>query len=420
MNTKKIGGAFSVKKSFMYKLTALVMCVLLMAGMFSGCSKAVTGLTSGTTTSGEYPVTIGETEIKSRPQKVVVISPSLADVVVAIGSEAQLVAGVPECTQYELESLTKIEKNDTAKMTELAADLILAEPLESADKSTLSALGVTVLEIEPAKNREDFERLYGEVSSVFNGGGVGYEDGVKTARKIFTTLDDIQRLAQKDTVTTGCYLYDLDNSAVTGDMFGSTVMEYAGITNIFNSLRGGEYEFDVLKLANPYVIFCGPGLRDEILTTSKYSGLLAVMTGKVYEMPESYMQWQGRTVITSATTMSGEAFPELLKETSAIVTDPTEQIEDEVESKLESETSEEEKEYETLEQGASGDDVLAMQKKLSELGYLTVEYDGHYGEVTATAVKDFQKKNELEETGKADSKTLNKLYSSKAKAKDAE
>ena len=51
--------------------------------------------------------------------------------------------------------------------------------------------------------------------------------------------------------------------------------------------------------------------------------------------------------------------------------------------------------YETLEEGDTGDAVLALQQRLEELGYLTEEYDGHYGATTADCVSRFQEANGL-------------------------
>ena len=75
-------------------------------------------------------------------------------------------------------------------------------------------------------------------------------------------------------------------------------------------------------------------------------------------------------------------------------------------------------EYTAIESGTEGDDVFAMQQRLAELGYLTVEYTGMDGEVTMEAVKAFQKANGLTATGEADAETLTVLYSAEAKAAD--
>ena len=62
--------------------------------------------------------------------------------------------------------------------------------------------------------------------------------------------------------------------------------------------------------------------------------------------------------------------------------------------------------------------VRELNAEMQELGYLTVEYTGMYGEVTMEAVKAFQKANGLTATGEADAETLTVLYSAEAKAAD--
>lgn len=55
--------------------------------------------------------------------------------------------------------------------------------------------------------------------------------------------------------------------------------------------------------------------------------------------------------------------------------------------------------------------IVFMQNRLIQLGYLRNSADGVYGEDTRLAVLNFQKNNNLPETGVADSETQRKLYS---------
>ena len=79
------------------KLRAAGWCVLLICA-FAGCSQ-VKDMVQGGTAVGEYPVEVGGVTISGKPQKAVVLSPSLADVLLALGYETQLAAGSEECTQ---------------------------------------------------------------------------------------------------------------------------------------------------------------------------------------------------------------------------------------------------------------------------------------------------------------------------------
>ena len=72
----------------------------------------------------------------------------------------------------------------------------------------------------------------------------------------------------------------------------------------------------------------------------------------------------------------------------------------------------------TLSRGNTGTNVTRLQTRLYAKGYLskTASVDGDYGSVTVAAVKLFQKKAGLSETGTADSGTLRSLYANDAPA----
>ncbi len=59
-----------------------------------------------------------------------------------------------------------------------------------------------------------------------------------------------------------------------------------------------------------------------------------------------------------------------------------------------------------LKKGDKGDEVLAMQTALAEMGYLTVNPDGDFGKKTVDAIKKYQTDMGLNPTGAADEATL--------------
>ena len=79
------------------------------------------------------------------------------------------------------------------------------------------------------------------------------------------------------------------------------------------------------------------------------------------------------------------------------------------------ETTSSETKYKTLKKGDKGKAVLKMQKRLCRLGYIKENScTGYYGEFTEKIIKQFQKAAGLKQTGKADSKTLTRLYADDA------
>lgn len=365
----------------------------------------------------EYPVAINELTLNAKPKKVAVLSGSLADVVLAIGYETSLSLAGEDCTQPELQVLQKVSATDAETMISSGVDLVLAESIDDATQTALTEANVPVLVLERAKNREDFERLYSQVGTALNGGSTGYNAGVKAAQKIFSSLDDLARLApESNTVVTACYISDLNGQAVTGDELGSVMMSYMGLTNIFKGLSGGTFAYEDLKLSDPTMIFCTEDVRGQLLSDTQYANLTAVRTGRVYAINPNYMRWQGRTVYTASIEMMGLAYPELTESSTASVTvdlgTPTPEPSEEPSAEPSPSPA---PEYTALAPGDESDEVLAMQARLSELGYLTVEYGGVYGDVTKEAVTAFQQANGLEANGEASVETLEKLYAEDAK-----
>ena len=69
----------------------------------------------------------------------------------------------------------------------------------------------------------------------------------------------------------------------------------------------------------------------------------------------------------------------------------------------------------TCKSGDTGESVKKVQKRLKALGYYDGSIDGDFGSGTKAAVKAFQKRNGLKETGEVNSATLKKLNGSDAK-----
>ena len=76
--------------------------------------------------------------------------------------------------------------------------------------------------------------------------------------------------------------------------------------------------------------------------------------------------------------------------------------------------------YSNLIEGASGDEVLRLQSRLIALGFASGTPNGEYGSATTAAIRLFQNRNGLEETGIASSYVQAVLYSSFALNIDGE
>ena len=117
---------------------------------------------------------------------------------------------------------------------------------------------------------------------------------------------------------------------------------------------------------------------------------------------------------TESTTGSAES-DEVYASTAAVVSTTAATTKSTTESSAETTTTTAARDLKALRPGAENDDVLRMQKRLAELGYITEEScTGYYGEYTKKHLKQFQENAGLKQTGIADGNTLKRLYADDA------
>lgn len=395
------------------KITALFMCLLMVTAGLAACGSK-NDISSGVGAK-DFPVTIVDVTINAEPTGAVVLSPNVADVILAMGYEVQLKAKSADCTQSDLAVLPNVTADDAQKIKELGANLLLTDTtLTKEQTDALGKEGIAVITVTKATGREDLDRLYSQVGAVLKGAKTGYEHGIKTSQSIFLTIDDISRIIPKsDTPITVAYLYDAVGGVVTGDTLEGKLIESTGLVNAAADGVKNQMKIEELLLANPQYIFCPTGLKAKLTQSAEYKKLAAVQGGKVYEMDPSLMLLQGRGVITAASFMAGTVYPVLLEGTEATSSSPSSPTAPSANSSGTGSTAS--GTTATLKNGSKGPDVLKMQNRLEELGYLFVKASGEFAEGTEQSVRDFQLLNGFETTGIADAATLQKLYSSDAK-----
>ena len=109
-----------LKRSF-----AALLGVLLMIGACLGCGPQ--GDISSGVAERDFPVTVNEVTIQDEPKGVVVLSPNLAEVILALGYEMQLCGKGAACTQEDLSVLPDMTMDDPQSILGVGADLVLTE-----------------------------------------------------------------------------------------------------------------------------------------------------------------------------------------------------------------------------------------------------------------------------------------------------
>ncbi len=393
------------------RIAAAAAALLLAVSAFTGCGNNG-DVTSGATQQ-EYPVTVNGVTVQQEPVGVAVLSGNVADAILAMDYEISLKAKTADCTQPELEALPVVEPGDAGAIQAAGADVALTGTALPEDQAAaLSGAGITVVTVAPAETRSDLQRMYGEIGAVLHGGQTGYTHGAESAQNVFYTLDDIARaIPESNMPVTGCWLTDAAGGGVTGDQFLSALLELSGLSNVGAGCTGGSLPLETLAIEDPQYIFCTEGVKAQLESTPGYQDLTAVREGRVYEMPASYLAWQGRTLVQAAVFIAGTVYPELAS-TEPVESEPA--PESGVSSAGGSGASSGAPSGETLQIGDTGDAVLALQQRLDELGYMFLPCTGEFGEGTQQAVEDFQYLNGMVCTGIADPETQARIYSDSA------
>ena len=176
-------------------------------------------------------------------------------------------------------------------MKELCVTLLFTDTKPSeGEAKALSEQGITVVTLKAASSRSEFTKLYAQVGAAMEGGSTGYEKGEKTAKNIFTTLDDITRIIpNSDVPATAVYVSDLEGSAATGDTFVDVLLSSAGFINGVKGMTCGKVAVSDLAKANPTYLFCAAGLKDQMKATEGFKDLTAVTEGRVCEIEPELM-----------------------------------------------------------------------------------------------------------------------------------
>ena len=402
------------------KIISTILSLLIILS-FSSCKK------SDSKHIDEYPVTVSGVTIQKSPEKVVVLSDSLADIILALELENKLIARTDECTQEKLATLPSIgsiQNIDLNKISSYSPDLILADKtIENNLLEKLQTLNIPVICLEPATKRESFITLYQDLGSILAGSQTGKTLGENTANNILMTLDDINRIIpKKGVVTTACYFYDSNKKIASGDTLASMLLELSGATNIAKGSTNFNIDTTALKISNPNFIFCAENTKNDLLADSTIASLQAAQNGNTFEMDKSLMTRQGHTVVDAVTFMASKMYPEIATSNSSKPDNNETSSKQEDTSQAESNSTESiaEKTYENIQisNGDVSDDVLKVENRLDELNFMPTKPDNVFNEYTVRAITDFQYINGLNATGEANKETLELLFSDHAKTRE--
>ena len=415
----------------------------------------------------EYPVKIAGYTFDEKPESIVCLDDSVADILIACGYAELIKARSDECTQEEIEDIKTVgseKKPDVNKIISANPDVVFVNKTLSGDvRNKLEEENINVLTMVKAKNNEDLSVLYESICAVAGGDKSGRKKGSEKANSVVTTMGDLQRIIpESEFLMTACYLYDTEGDVVYDDTFGANLFKYANAVNIC-----GHEDGDVIQkitLSDPKYIFCDTGVKEQLEKDDIFKNLSAVKEGNVTEIPKNIFERQGNSITQVLSEMIEIMYPALSGGNSE---EPSEKAESSEESSATEESSEESSEIEESSEesseieesseesseieesseesseieesseessetsvivvvaddslnitqgmryrvGEEDNNVKIIQQRLKDLGYFKGEVTGYYGEKTSKAVSDYEVTNRIDPDGNLSTPELYLLFS---------
>lgn len=409
-------------KTKIISIALAVVTMLSAVALFSGCS------------DGEYPVEVANITIESQPKNIVVLDAPTADILIATGYDRYIVGRSDEVDQQSIAvapSVGSYENPDTDKIINSGTNLVFAgQSINEDAKKKLQDKGIQVVTMSHGDTPKQVETNYVTIGKICGGTKTGAKKGEDTYNELLDKMNNYkQQVNNRNSgiLDTVCYLYTEDDrlKMMTSGTYGDMLLGYTGAVNAAVNISDNNVDVATLKIANPnFIFYADNATLDKIKGDTTLASLGAVKTGKILEVSLEEMSRPGNTALEALEKMVYFMYPDL-KPKSA--TDTT-KAQDVTASKTDATTASNSKSVAdkynltitsdlSLKQEDENDTVKAMQLRLYNIGYIADKDNvtGYYGEVTAEAVKKFQKNNGLKETGTADNATLVLLFDSSAK-----
>ena len=403
-------------KTKIISIALAVVTMLSAVALFSGCS------------DGEYPVEVANITIESQPKNIVVLDAPTADILIATGYDRYIVGRSDEVDQQSIAvapSVGSYENPDTDKIINSGTNLVFAgQSINEDAKKKLQDKGIQVVTMSHGDTPKQVETNYVTIGKICGGTKTGAKKGEDTYNELLDKMNNYkQQVNNRNSgiLDTVCYLYTEDDrlKMMTSGTYGDMLLGYTGAVNAAVNISDNNVDVATLKIANPnFIFYADKATLDKIKGDTTLASLGAVKTGKILEVSLEEMSRPGNTALEALEKMVYFMYPDLKPASKTDATTATQatttasdskSVADKYNLTITSDLS--------LKQEDENDTVKAMQLRLYNIGYIADKDNvtGYYGEVTAEAVKKFQKNNGLKETGTADNATLVLLFDSSAK-----
>lgn len=426
-------------------ISASLAAVIILLSLFSlaGCG------------DGDYPVTVANLTIKSRPMAITVLDPGVADIISYIGYDTTMVCRSDEVDQKYMQVVPSVGSEQEPNISSIVShgtEIVFAsDRLSDETKAELEKNNIKVVRVTLAQDAKQLETNYRTLGKILGGATTGDNKGASSYSKLIDSMGEMKaKVSGSEVLNTACYLYLDENNRLCHTIsgtYGDMLLGYTGAVNVAVNIDDNLVDTNTLKVANPNYIFYADDSTLKAVTSDGVLSKLAAIKGKKYlQVSNAEMTRQGFTALETIEKMINFMHPELAKtpaETTApAATQAGTQSTTQAATQATNATAATQAATQTATQPSTGaaeaksvaddykikldglslkyeddnDNVKAMQQRLFDLGYVDDKENitGYYGDISKAAVTEFQKKNGIKESGTADNETLTKLFSSDA------
>jgi iron complex transport system substrate-binding protein len=291
-------------------LAAALGAALLLAGCGDGGSTENGGTPPDTNVSAtaEFPVTVGDLTVATKPTKIVVLSPTATEVLFAIGAGPQVVA-VDDQSNFPANApkseLSAFQPNAEA-IAGKSPDLVVLSNDMNNVVAQLRQLKIPVYVAPAGKTLDDTYQQITDIGAL-TGNRPAAEDLAKQMR---TDVDKLVKdVPQRSTKLTYYYelgpeLYSLTSKTFVGSLFAQLGLENIADPADADGSKGGypQLSAESLVKADPDLIFladtvCCQQNADTVKARPGWSGITAVKTGQIVGLNDDVAsRWGPRTV----------------------------------------------------------------------------------------------------------------------------
>lgn len=313
---------------YLKKVSALLLAMMMVFSL-AACGSSDSAKEEGTTAEvaqqdGQtvYPYDavdyLGTTYIiEKEPQKVVSVSPSMTELIYAIGAQDKLVGRSDYCDYPEeavsVESVGSMQTPDVEKIISLEPDLVIVTNM--VDEQVVSKLTDVDISVLTVADVQDLSQIYDMVSMVGAALNKNAEaaalvkEGKETITDVEGKVKDLEAPSVYYVVSYGEY----GDSIPGGDTFIHGIITAAGGDNIGKDITGWSINLEEIIEKDPDIIIIPSYYDGAFQEADHYKDLTAVKEGRVYVIDTNMIDRQGARTAEAVKTLAEIFHPEAFK-----------------------------------------------------------------------------------------------------------